>query len=417
MAEIPARNRWRSLNKGNQQKPRAVWDQISGQVLAFIFDDDKADPVAAVVIAPLQEPHENDIRVVQILCRVFNEDLRTAPDALTQSELWEVLSETRFSRSIGRFTAFSTLPFMHWLRTIQSALHLRYEGTEFSANIFMAKQRKWILKDVKTFVPFSQPLNFENVLLREKWVRSLACEAGVGLVGLGHTGSIIGLIAIPRRESKSIFPPHRALSGVVSLVRPGTMAFICAPNADLYVVLPNGAIFLMTQGRWHYLNYSSFRNLLGQHISAKIVDSVFRVILDLSFQRRGALLCFLEDSKAISRIVPDYGRSNSANEALRKSVRNLDIRRVAAQPILLAAAGVDGAMFFSTTGRVLDAACMIGDPDVDALTLSGCTQLNRLSGARSTAAWNASTLGLSIKVSEDGPVTVYKFGKLIGQMA
>jgi hypothetical protein len=333
LSEIPARDRWRSVTKGNQQKPRAVWDRSSRHVLAFMFNEDQAEPASAVVLAPLQEPHENDIRFIQIFCRIFNEDLRTAPDMLTQSELWEVLKETHFSRALGRFSAFSTLPFMHWLRTIESPLHLRYEGTEFSATIFMTKQRQWIVDNVKAFVPFSPPLSFEAVLLREKWVRSLAREIGVGLVGLGHSGSIIGLVAIPRRDSKSFFPPHRALSGAVSLVRPGTMAFISAPNADLYVVLPNGAIFLRTQGKWLYLNYSSFRQLLGQHMSKTIVDSVFRTILDLSFQRKGALLCFLENSKAISRIVPDYGQSNRANEALRKSVRNLDVKRVAHQRI------------------------------------------------------------------------------------
>jgi hypothetical protein len=418
------RDCWTSLRQG-QQRPRAIWDSSSGRVIAFLFPDsetarfagNEAEPTAAVALTPLQEPHDNDLRFVQILCRVFNEDVRAASDTLTQSELWEVLSATRFARSIGRFSAFSTLPFMHWLRTIESASHLRYEGRGFSANILMTKQRQWIEQRVKTFVPFSAQLDFEHALLREKWIRVLLGDPDVGLVGLGHSGLIIGVTAIPRRKAKDIIAPHRSLTGAVALVRPGTMAFICAPNGDLYVVLPNGAAFLKTQGKWHYLNYSSFRNLLRKHISAKIAHAVLRTVLDLTFQRTGALLCFLDDSESVVRLVPDYGRRKRANQALRMAVTDLDITKVAHQQLLLSVAGVDGATVFSKGGQVLDSACMIGEPDATALARVGLTELERFPGARSTAAWNASLFGLSIKVSEDGPITVYKAGRLIGQMA
>ena len=115
--------------------------------------------------------------------------------------------------------------------------------------------------------------------------------------------------------------------------------------------------------------------------------------------------------------MPDHPRSDRANRALRMAVTNLNLKRNAHQPILLAAAAVDGAVVLSRNGRVLDAACMIAEPNPEALRQSGQTELARFPGARSTAAWNASLLGLSIKISEDGPVTVFKAGRLVGQMA
>jgi hypothetical protein len=385
--------------------------------MAFLFNSDENEPIAGVSVTPLQQPQENDIRFVQILCRVFNEDLRTAPDVRTQQELWEVLAASRFARAIGRFSAFSTLPFMRWLRTIESASHLRYEGSGFSASIFMTKQREWIAGAVRTFVPFSNPLDFEEALLREKWIRSLAGDLDLGLVGLGHAGSIIGAITIPRRRAQTVTPPTSALSGAVSLVRPGTMAFICAANGDVYVVLPNGGTFLRTQGQWQYLNYSSFSRLLEQHLPKTTVRALIPMLLDLSFQRKGALLCFVDDDEAIPQIVPDHHIRTRTNSALRQAVKNLNLKKATQQPILLSAAGIDGAMIFSRDGCVLDSACLVGDPGKTALARSGNEQLIRLPGARSTAAWNASIFGLSVKVSEDGPVTVYKAGRLIGQMA
>lgn len=416
LSDVEVRDQWASLRIGEQTRPKVVWDPSLRRMIAFLFNGDGNEPVAGITLTPLQEPHEHDMRFIQILCRIFNEDLRTAPDARTQ-ELWQILTASRFARSIGRFSDFSTLPFMRWLRTIESASHLRYEGSGFSASIFMTKHREWIEGAVKTFVPFSKPLDFEEALLREKWIRSLAADLDLGLVGLGHTGSIVGVITLPRRRAQTITPPYSAVSGAVSLVRAGTMAFICAATGDLYVVLPNGGTFLRTQGQWHHLNYSSFRRLLEQHLPKAIVRPLVRMLLDLSFQRKGALLCFIDDNKAISQVVPDYTTRNRTNLTLRMAARNLDLSKATHQPILLAAAGIDGAMVFAKSGRLLDSACLIGDPDQAALARSGNAKLIRFPGARSTAAWNASVFGLSIKVSEDGPITVYKAGKLIGQMA
>lgn len=54
---------------------------------------------------------------------------------------------------------------------------------------------------------------------------------------------------------------------------------------------------------------------------------------------------------------------------------------------------------------------MVGEPSPAALTPVGLESLERFGGARSTAAWNASVHGLAIKVSDDGPVDAYEYGR------
>jgi hypothetical protein len=306
---------------------------------------------------------------------------------------------------------------MHWLRTIESASNIRYKGGPLSVTLFMVRRRSWIHENVARFVPFSTSLALEDALLGEKWIRSLAKAGEVGLVAVGRAGAVTGIVAIPHKNVQSTIAPHWTLDGAVSLVSPGTMAFLCVPNGDLHVVLPNAGMFLRTQGRWHYVNYLAFRNLLRQHITSTIADSVLRMTLDLSYQRTGALLCFLDMTQDILRVVPDHGRNDRVNRAVRSAVRNLDIRKPMDRQVLLATAAIDGAIVFSQEGRVLDTACMIGEPDLASLSRAGTAQLERFPGARSTAAWNASIFGLSIKISEDGPVTIYRAGKLLGQMA
>ena len=73
-------------------------------------------------------------------------------------------------------------------------------------------------------------------------------------------------------------------------------------------------------------------------------------------------------------------------------------------------------MILLNTGKVLDVACMISEPNIDNLTTHNKQKLKKLFGARSTAAWNASISGIAIQVSEDGPITVYKHGDLMAQI-
>lgn len=79
-------------------------------------------------------------------------------------------------------------------------------------------------------------------------------------------------------------------------------------------------------------------------------------------------------------------------------------------------AAIGGALVIDKKGKVIDVACMISDPSDEELRSNGLSSRERFSGARSTAAWNASIFGLALKVSEDGPVTVYRKGKRVLQI-
>jgi hypothetical protein len=59
---------------------------------------------------------------------------------------------------------------------------------------------------------------------------------------------------------------------------------------------------------------------------------------------------------------------------------------------------------------------LLGEPSLASLRATGHADLRRFPGARTTAAWNASIHGLALKVSEDGPITVFRHGRVVGQM-
>ena len=75
------------------------------------------------------------------------------------------------------------------------------------------------------------------------------------------------------------------------------------------------------------------------------------------------------------------------------------------------AANVDGAILVDRLGKIIDVGCMIRHADSVVLREEGIEDAPTFAGARTTAAWNASFYGLAIKVSEDGPISIFRRGK------
>jgi hypothetical protein len=263
---------------------------------------------------------------------------------------------------------------------------------------------------------FKSPLLVETAVLKEKWVRALLRDPLIGLVGLPSTGEIVGAVTFRQSLKEGLaFAPHGDLAPISSAIVPGTVAFVSSAEGDLYVLFPTGAAFVKSQGRWRYFNYASLAELIGRLVPADVAPGLIRMILDLSFERRGGLIAILRDGEAVSKIVPDHATKGRANQSLRDFARRLKITDEDQRRVIRSGAAIDGAIVLSNRGRVLDTACMIGEPSLAACEAVGHANLKRFPGSRTTAAWNASIFGVAIKISEDGPITVFENGEVILQ--
>ena len=112
-------------------------------------------------------------------------------------------------------------------------------------------------------------------------------------------------------------------------------------------------------------------------------------------------------------MAPDHAGSDRSNQALRSLATQLQLSNPAHQKLLRSSAGIDGAILFSRDGSVLDLACMVTSPSAAELDRKGVKLGSSLAGARSTAARNCSVYGLAIKISDDGPISVFESGKLV----
>src|SRR5208337_5130946 len=95
------------------------------------------------------------------------------------------------------------------------------------------------------------------------------------------------------------------------------------------------------------------------------------------------------------------------NRHLRQSVRGLSLLSWYQREVIVSAAGTDGAVVLDLQGMVRDAACIVADPPTERVKQFGFEKPYRGSGARETAAWNASLYGIAVKISADGPITFY----------
>ncbi|MAX26300.1 MAG: hypothetical protein CMJ19_17545 [Phycisphaeraceae bacterium] len=400
-------------------KCRVHWDEKTKQIWSFLYSVDTSIPVRAVALLLLQEPDDFDMQFARAYTRVFNADVLHAYDVLRHRDSWESLMVTRIPRAIATLSPFSTKPFSRWLKWLQDAMQLRYEGRVFQSTLFMTKNLNTFASvNEDNFVKFDVSQSLNDFLFREKWGRAISNNGDVGVLGIGRSGRISGLVSIPHAgiQEDCDMPLPTPLYVIAKMLVPGTMAFVCTENSDLYVILNNGAVFVKTQGRWHFRNYNSFSKLMMAFLPEEISASILQYSLDLSYKRHGALFCIPDNVDEIQKIVPDYRERIRPNSALRDAVGSLCIHNDSHRRMLLAVSALDGALVISNEGNVFDAACMIGQPEQSRLDQIGLKKFKRFAGARTTAAWNASVYGTSIKISEDGLITLFRYGKIIGEM-
>ena len=260
--------------------------------------------------------------------------------------------------------------------------------------------------------------------LKEKWIRVVVDARRIALLANPkENGQIKGMISIenlewPSELSQGIAAPHVSLVKIQGILTENSVALFAAPSGDLFIMSGKDIVFQKTQGYWRFHNYKKLHMMLLHYIKDKYVArDVLRSILDLSYERKGALFCVV-DARKVSKIIDQQPNKLRVNEVLQNALKGKEIKRINARRVISSAACTDGAVVLDKSGKVHGVACMInpiskteyGELDKNQKQLK-----DELAGARSIAAWNASKHGLAIKVSEDGPISLYQKNLLVAE--
>ena len=290
LTEAETSEAWEAVHGSQHKLMRQSADKRS--LILFILNVERNAPTRSIKLEFLREYTAQELKLAHSFARVFDQDLQVDASQYG-NELWIGLQQGRFSRAIARFTSFSTDMFLSWLRTMENATNLTYEGRPFSTHLLLTWQPDYVIVPAgANFIGFAEPIQRESGLLGEKWIRALTHSGEVALVA-GKRQGIIGTLVIDRAVS---IPPdvpvlHEDLAYLTSFIKGGVALITATASGDLYVVFPEGATFVNRQGRWRYLNWQILFEKVAGYVPELAAKAIANLALSLSFER--GLYCVL----------------------------------------------------------------------------------------------------------------------------
>lgn len=169
-------------------------------------------------------------------------------------------------------------------------------------------------------------------------------------------------------------------------------------------------------GRWQYWNHTHLVDLLKgaarvqrvpKKVIPKVVNTVYRACLDVSFRRTGGLFVILRNRGHKKKIIRDGDGVEDRRRTVvdRQFDRALRANRIQTleRALIAEIASLDGAVVLENSGNLLAYGAVI-EPRRKG-------RVREVEGSRTKAAIGASNYGLSFKVSADGDTTVFMKGK------
>ncbi len=411
----------RNQEDSESKRPKGAWDKRTSSLVIFLYPGEGLKPISGFALKPSVKLLPEDINFARAFSKVFNQDLSLCGDISKTDEIWSALRITQFLRAISRFTHFRSLSVSRWIRTMERSMFLTYEGKTVKHIILLPYSFEQTLNKLQdSYIKLRKSLTIEQALLEEKWIRAVVDGHRVALLASKKSsGTINGFISLPEIKVKkniNSYAPHESLEDLQSVLEKNDMAFVATSSGDILILLGTGIVFNKTQGKWRYLNYSHFHQILADFVEEKVINSIISMVLNLSFERKGALIVILKVKQNLKFLVSDYARDIQANQYLRKALKGLDVSNRSEKQIITAASTIDGAIIFDQLGKVLDVACMIGKVNDEQMKKLNIADQKVFPGSRTNAAWKSSLFGIAIKISSDGEISVFSEGKILWEI-
>ena len=170
-------------------------------------------------------------------------------------------------------------------------------------------------------------------------------------------------------------------------------------------MLDGGRLLVWRKGAWGVYDPDIFRDFFAGKLDKRSVDSLVGSIYALSKSRHGTVVLIADDGADLDTLRKgSVGGHGSLSRALVEHVRGSKLGVLKRSGELSRILSSDGLTVINRKGELLDTGVIVDTSQVKGL-VSG--------GGRTTAASAASHFGLVVKVSEDGPVELYRAGKRV----
>jgi hypothetical protein len=169
-------------------------------------------------------------------------------------------------------------------------------------------------------------------------------------------------------------------------------------------------------GQWQYWNHSHLVRLLRDRARAqrvpvdilgRVVGSIYRAAIDVSFRRSGGMFVILHNRNSLRHLVrlgDAISDAKKRSEPDREFDNLFDGRKIQSLPrsVVSELASLDGAVVLANSGEVLAYGAILQPKKKG--------RLHGTEGSRTKAAIGASNYGLTVKISSDGQISFYYEG-------
>ncbi|WP_214071086.1 hypothetical protein [Mucilaginibacter sp. dw_454] len=177
-------------------------------------------------------------------------------------------------------------------------------------------------------------------------------------------------------------------------------------NNDVKIILPNNTTLKWSENHWRIQDFSIIEDILKSFdIDQQNSKILINYIIALSELRLGSVILIPRNENNLPEVIGKIDNTK-LGKALRETFVNKNINNISKKHLLLGILSSDGLTTISKSGNIISCGDIIKIDHNDP-THQG--------GGRSQASLSASKFGLSIKVSEDGPISIYCESKRIFQ--
>ena len=198
---------------------------------------------------------------------------------------------------------------------------------------------------------------------------------------------------------------NRETVALLSKAGDGAFAIYVNKASEVEIVLDSDKLLVWRKGYWGIFDPDIFRDFLAGRLEKRSIDYLVWSVYALSKARHGTVvLVAAEDTDLDALRKGSVGGRDPLSRVLIEHVRGTRIGTLKRSGELSRILSSDGLTVISRKGELLDAGVIIDTSRVSDLVTGG---------GRTTAATAASHYGLVVKVSEDGPVELYRDGRRV----
>lgn len=286
------------------------------------------------------------------------------------------------------------------LLTMREALHFRYEGEQPSFGIHMT----WNLNRLRANDSI-RLLDIQGAprldALLQTWKGAHVLSNGESAMLIITAGGRASHMAIPRAADlgtqmagwELVPQEYRWLS----ILGSGRDVSITNSGVGEQLLLTSKFALKWSRRSWTRLTHNRVSSLTSSYLPAGIASLFLQILGELSFARTGALIVVSDEKQAATLLQQaTRGINGRFNEPIAFELT------AGTKALFKKLCSLDGATVLNRTGKLVDAGLILSHTQ---------DTHSPEEGSRTAAARAASHYGLAIKVSADGPVTVYRNGQ------